>query len=130
MIAVWGADGRGRVRTLTAPVVIAVLTGWTRAEAAAETGLMDFTCGMPRIKDTIYELTRIATARACVTHPTNVHRAAHEISELIDPFPGCETPEGLKLKPMFGDIDGVFYTDLPAQRQRRDSLSCTYRSTW
>ena len=30
----------------------------------------------------------------------------------------CETPEGRKLKPKFGDVDGVFYTDLPAQRQQ------------
>ena len=31
---------------------------------------------------------------------------------------GCETPEGRKLKPKFGDVEGVFYTDIPAQRQQ------------
>ena len=31
---------------------------------------------------------------------------------------GCETPDGRKLKPKFGDIDEAFYTDLPAQRQQ------------
>ena len=31
---------------------------------------------------------------------------------------GCETPDGEKLKPKFGDIDEAFYTDLPAQRQQ------------
>ena len=30
----------------------------------------------------------------------------------------CETPEGRKLKPKFGDVEGVFYTDIPAQRQQ------------
>ena len=30
----------------------------------------------------------------------------------------CETPEGRKLKPKLGDVGGVFYTDLPAQRQQ------------
>ena len=30
----------------------------------------------------------------------------------------CETPEGRKLKPKFGDVGGVFYTDIPAQRQQ------------
>ena len=29
---------------------------------------------------------------------------------------GCETPDGYLLKPKFGDIDGVFFTDMPAQR--------------
>ena len=29
----------------------------------------------------------------------------------------CTTPEGKALWPKFGDIDGVFYTDLPAQRE-------------
>ena len=29
----------------------------------------------------------IAAARACVTDPSNPHRAAHEIAELINPFP-------------------------------------------
>ena len=29
----------------------------------------------------------------------------------------CETPEGRRLKPKFGDVEGVFYTDIPAQRQ-------------
>ena len=31
---------------------------------------------------------------------------------------GCETPEGRKLKPKLGDVEGVFYTDIPAQRQQ------------
>ena len=31
---------------------------------------------------------------------------------------GCETPDGEKLKPKFGDVDGVFYTDLPGQREQ------------
>lgn len=31
---------------------------------------------------------------------------------------GCETPDGKKLKPKFGDVDGVFYTDLPGQREQ------------
>ena len=31
---------------------------------------------------------------------------------------GCETPEGRKLKPKFGDVEGVFYTDIPAQWQQ------------
>ena len=30
----------------------------------------------------------------------------------------CTTPEGETLKPKFGDIDGIFYTDLPAQREQ------------
>ena len=30
----------------------------------------------------------------------------------------CETPEGRKLKPKFGDVEGVFYTDIPGQRQQ------------
>lgn len=30
----------------------------------------------------------------------------------------CVTPEGKRLKPKFGDIDGVFYTDLPYQREQ------------
>ena len=30
----------------------------------------------------------------------------------------CTTPEGETLKPKFGDIGGVFYTDLPAQREQ------------
>lgn len=30
----------------------------------------------------------------------------------------CETPEGRKLKPKFGNVQGVFYTDLPAQREQ------------
>ena len=31
---------------------------------------------------------------------------------------GCETPDGIKLKPKFGDVDEAFYTDLPGQRQQ------------
>ena len=31
---------------------------------------------------------------------------------------GCETPEGRKRKPKFGNVDGVFYTNLPAQREQ------------
>ena len=31
---------------------------------------------------------------------------------------GCETPDGRKLKPKFGDVEGVFYTDIPAQREQ------------
>ena len=27
---------------------------------------------------------------------------------------GCETPEGRKFKPKLGDVEGVFYTDIPA----------------
>ena len=30
----------------------------------------------------------------------------------------CTTPEGETLKPKFGDIDGIFYTDLPDQREQ------------
>ena len=37
----------------------------------------------------------------------------------IRDFPfGCETPDGQVVKPRLGDIDGVTYTDLPAQRQQ------------
>lgn len=28
----------------------------------------------------------------------------------------CRTPDGKRLKPKFGDVDGVFYSDLPGQR--------------
>ena len=28
----------------------------------------------------------------------------------------CRTPDGKRLKPKFGDVDGVFFTDLPGQR--------------
>ena len=31
---------------------------------------------------------------------------------------GCETPDGQIVKPRHGDIEGVSYTDLPAQRQQ------------
>ena len=30
----------------------------------------------------------------------------------------CTTPDGRKLKPKFGDVEGVFYTDIPAQREQ------------
>lgn len=30
----------------------------------------------------------------------------------------CTTPEGQTLKPKFGDVGGVFYTDLPGQREQ------------
>ena len=36
----------------------------------------------------------------------------------IGDFPfECRTPDGKRLKPKYGDIEGVFYTDIPAQRE-------------
>ena len=36
----------------------------------------------------------------------------------IGDFPfECRTPDGKRLKPKYGDIEGVFYTDVPAQRE-------------
>ena len=44
--------------------------------------------------------------------------AANAVDVRIEGYPfGCETPEGQLLKPKFGDVEGVFYTDLPAQRK-------------
>lgn len=45
--------------------------------------------------------------------------AAEAATADIEGFPFvCETSDGKRLKPKFGDVDGVFYTDLPAQREQ------------
>ena len=44
--------------------------------------------------------------------------AANAVDVRIEEYSfGCETPEGQLLKPKFGDVEGVFYTDSPAQRK-------------
>ena len=47
------------------------------------------------------------------------HSAAEAAEVRIDDFAfACTTPDGQTLKPKFGDIKGVFYTDLPGQREQ------------
>ena len=52
--------------------------------------------------------------------PGVVWQAGAEAAEArIDNYVfSCTTPEGKALKPKFGDIGGVFYTDLPYQREQ------------
>ena len=58
-----------------------------------------------------------AAALALAATPPGPGAAAAEAE--IRPFPfGCEAPDGRILKPRHGDIEGVTYTDLPAQRQQ------------
>ena len=47
------------------------------------------------------------------------HTGADAAEARIESFEfSCTTPESKTLKPKFGDIGGVFYTDLPAQREQ------------
>ena len=47
------------------------------------------------------------------------HTGAGAAEARIESFAfACMTPEGPTLKPKFGDIEGVFYTDLPGQREQ------------
>ena len=60
-------------------------------------------------------LTALVAALAMLAGWTNAEAAEARITKFVV---GCETPDGRKLKPKFGDIDEAFYTDLPAQRQQ------------
>ena len=56
-----------------------------------------------------------ALAAAMVVWPTGAEAAEARIDDFAF---ACTTPEGQTLKPKFGDIEGVFYSDIPAQREQ------------
>ena len=56
-------------------------------------------------------LVALAAVLATMTAWSGAEAAEARITRFVF---GCETPEGRKLKPKFGNIGGVFYTDLPA----------------
>ena len=60
-------------------------------------------------------LVALVAALLAATTGWNAHAAEARITSFAF---SCETPEGRKLKPKFGDVEGVFYTDIPAQRQQ------------
>ncbi len=63
---------------------------------------------------------RVMLIVGALTFATVAGSTAAEADEAwIDSFAfACTTPEGETLKPKFGDIDGIFYPDLPAQREQ------------
>ncbi len=62
---------------------------------------------------------RVLAAAAAALAAMTLWSGAEAAETHIRGFPfGCETPDGQILKPKFGDIDGVSYADLPAQRQQ------------
>ena len=63
---------------------------------------------------------RAAAAAAALAAATMVwHTVADAAEARIGSFEfSCTTPEGQTLKPKLGDIGGVFYTDLPYQREQ------------
>ncbi len=63
---------------------------------------------------------RVMLIVGALTLATVAGSTAAEADEAwIDSFAfACTTPEGETLKPKFGDIDGIFYPDLPAQREQ------------
>ena len=63
--------------------------------------------------------TRMLAAAVAALAAMSVWSGAYAAEATIRDFPfGCETPGGQIVKPRHGDIDGVTYTDLPAQRQQ------------
>ena len=63
-------------------------------------------------------LVALAAVFATMTVWSGAEAAEAAEARITDFAFSCETPEGRKLKPKFGDVGGVFYTDLPAQRQQ------------
>ena len=60
-----------------------------------------------------------AAAAAALTVALVWPTGAEAAEARIDDFAfACTTPDGQTLKPKFGDVDGVFYTDLPGQREQ------------
>ena len=61
---------------------------------------------------------RVLAASAMALTVMMAWSGAEAAEARIDGFPfGCETPDGEMLKPKFGDVDGIFFADLPAQRK-------------
>ena len=60
-------------------------------------------------------LTALVASLAMLAGWTSAEAAEARITKFVF---GCETPDGRKLKPKFGDVGEAFYTDLPAQRQQ------------
>ena len=56
-----------------------------------------------------------AVAIAMLAGWTGAEAAEARITKFVF---GCETPDGRRLKPKFGDVGEAFYTDLPGQRQQ------------
>ena len=60
-------------------------------------------------------LTALVASLAMLAGWTSAEAAEARITKFVF---GCETPDGRKLKPKFGDVGEAFYTDLPGQRQQ------------
>ena len=68
-----------------------------------------------RRRDSVRVFAVVVAALAAIA----VRSGAEAAEAHIRSFPfGCETPDGRTVKPRLGDIEGVTYTDLPAQRQQ------------
>ena len=61
----------------------------------------------------------LATVAAAVVAATVAGSSAEAVDVRIQGFYdfGCVTPDGEKRKPKFGDVDGVFFTNLPAEQK-------------
>ena len=79
----------------------------------------------------------LAAALAAVVAATMAWSSAEAVDVQIDGFPFvCKSPEGEFLKPKFGDVDGIYFTGLPAARKPcletidRMIYSCTANTTF
>ena len=57
----------------------------------------------------------VAAFAAAMAWSSGVEAAEARIGDYVF---GCEAPDGESLKPKLGDVEGVFYTDLPAQQEQ------------
>ena len=78
-----------------------------------------------------------AAAMAAALAATMAWSSAEAVDVQIDGFPFvCKSPEGEFLKPKFGDVDGIYFTNLPAERKPcletidRMIYSCTANTTF
>ena len=76
-------------------------------------------------------------AVAAALAATMAWSSAEAVDVQIDGFPFvCKSPEGEFLKPKFGDVDGIYFTGLPAARKPcletidRMIYSCTANTTF